>query len=371
MSQNSKIEWTDATWNPIRGCSRVSQGCINCYAERQAARFAGPMVPYADAPIPGIPLKPTPPFEGFVRITNGHPQWTGKVELVEKHLEDPLHWRRPRRVFVNSMSDLFHEALPDEAIDRVFAVMALCPEHAFQVLTKRPERMLAYINERPYSFIHSAIKHLYPACDAVEFVRGARHRLVPWLRWPLSNVWLGVSVEDQATANERIPLLLQTPAALRFVSYEPALGPVEFTRIVMPDGDDLGTGLFNDGEDSGLNWVIVGGESGPGARPFDVQWARDTVAQCKAAGVACFVKQLGTLPIIESQELLGKTYDGKFVVGKCAGVNGNAVSVCLDDHKGGDWDEWPKDLRVRQFPEVPYFTPQDETVNGAKGRDRQ
>lgn len=166
----SKIEWTAATWNPVRGCSRVSEGCRNCYAERMAARFS----------------KPGEPF----------------------------------RVFVNSMSDLFHEALPASAIDRVFAVMADARAHTFQVLTKRPKRMLAYLSGGPQPAIGGWLK-------------GNHHQCVPdqtYNEWPLPNVWLGVSVEDQKTADERIPLLLRTPAALRFVSYEPALGPVDFRR---------------------------------------------------------------------------------------------------------------------------------------------
>ena len=245
MSKTS-IEWTDRTWNPTRGCSRVSPGCVNCYAERLAHRFQGQWIKDG----PGMK---------FVQITNGHPQWTGKVELIESKLTEPLHWRKPARIFVNSMSDLFHEALPDEAIDRVFAVMALCPQHTFQVLTKRPERMRDYL--QPGFQQQRVMDHCYKFTASV---RGFMPRLG---RYPLPNVWLGVSVENQATADERIPLLLQTPAALRFVSYEPALGPVDF-------GDYLGhligcdaAGYSLDGEtcDCGakgkIDWLIVGGES--------------------------------------------------------------------------------------------------------------
>ena len=203
------IAWTDRTWNPVRGCSRVSEGCRNCYAERQAARFASPGVGIIGA-AKAIPSErsaayPAGPFYGFVQITNGHPQWTGKVELVEKHLEDPLHWRKPCKVFVNSMSDLFHEALPVVDIKSVFDVMRAAHWHTYQILTKRAARML---------------------------------EIVGWLKqqyddvYPLPNVWLGVSVEDQATADERIPLLLETPAAVRFVSYEPALSGVDFAAYL-------------------------------------------------------------------------------------------------------------------------------------------
>jgi protein gp37 len=279
---DTSIQWTDRTWNPTRGCSRVSAGCVHCYAERQAVRFSNPG-----------------PFQGFVQFANGHPQWTGKVELIESKLEEPLHWRKPKQVFVNSMSDLFHEGLPIIAIKSVFDVMRAAHWHTYQVLTKRAARLL---------------------------------EIVGWLKqqydddYPLPNVWLGVSVEDQATADKRIPLLLQTPAAIRFVSYEPALGPVYFTRL--QDGDSIlnalaGTNTYRDGEVSmhaKLDWIIVGGESGPGARPFDVAWARNTIAQCKAAGVACFYKQ------------------------------GGASNACPHDRKGGHLECFPPDLQVREFP---------------------
>ena len=280
MSQKTSIEWTDATWNPVRGCSRVSEGCRNCYAERTAARFAGTMRPYADRPLEGLALATPPPFAGFVTKVNGHPAWTGKVELIEKHLEDPLHWGDPKRIFVNSMSDLFHEELDDESISTVFAVMSQSPQHTFQILTKRPKRMLEWFSR-------------WNVTDGVEESGMTRFG---WChantdgRWPLPNVWLGVSVEDQATADERIPLLLQTPAAVRFVSYEPALGPVEFTAVGEPPINALWKGGFRDGR---IDWVIAGGESGPGARPAHPQWFRDVRDQCQAAGVPFFFKQWG------------------------------------------------------------------------------
>ncbi len=202
VMSKTKIEWTEHVWNCVRGCSRVSEGCRNCYAERMAAR--------------GLPGMRSPTTgESFAVMTPSGPQWTGRVELIESMLEVPLRRKKPTVYFVNSTSDLFHEALPDKAIDRVFAVMALCPEHTFLVLTKRPERMREYIT-----------------C---------------W-GWTLPNVWPGVSCEDQATADARIPLLLQTPAAVRFLSYEPALGPVDLTQWLPPN-------------DPHLDWVICGGES--------------------------------------------------------------------------------------------------------------
>lgn len=215
MSTNTGIEWTDATWNPMRGCSRVSEGCRNCYAERMAARFARPS--------DGYDIE-NGPFYGFVHRVNSHPAWTGKVELIPDKLLEPLSWRKPRRIFVNSMSDLFHEALPDSAIDQVFAVMALCPQHTFQVLTKRPERMREYLDGAPWGMIEEVAEEI---CDKNPKARPISVAdLLNIDRIPLPNVWLGVSVEDQGTCDERVPVLLKTPSIIRFVSYEPALGPV-------------------------------------------------------------------------------------------------------------------------------------------------
>jgi protein gp37 len=292
----SKIEWTDRTWNVSRGCSRVSEGCRNCYAERMAARFSGPGAP----------------FHGFAHPTPAGPRWTGRVELIQEKLDEPLHWRKPSRVFVNSMSDLFHEALSFEHIESVFRIMAIAERHTFQVLTKRPARMREFCLNR--SRKHS---------DTIP-----------------SNVWLGVSVEDQATADARIPPLLQTPAAVRFVSYEPALGSVDFTQVgPCRDGDHLGTTLFNHGstnDGAGIDWLIIGGESGPGARPFDLAWARSVLAQCRKAGVPCFVKQLGG----------GELLSG----GHCGPRRRNIEDRRIMHTKGGNPDEWPADLRVREFP---------------------
>lgn len=350
----SKIEWTDDTWNPVRGCSFAKGselgGCLHCYAAAMAARN----LPEMRSPTTGEP---------FAIFKDSGPRWTGKVELIESKLMEPLHWRKPRRVFVNSMSDLFHEGLPDADILSVLRTIGMSPRHTFQVLTKRSGRMLDLLKNRHWRNLgHS------PAMGGDHYVpiilgehRGTDSRFLP-------NLHLGVSVENQPTADERIPLLLQTPAAVHFASYEPALGAVKFTPYLGANTylcncgwHDTEMDLQPFGADRmclkclkiarsfpGLDWIIAGGESGPGARPFDIEWARSTVRQCKAAGVPVFVKQLGALPITTG--LLGKTLDGKFVVGSCAGINGNAVSVLLDDRKGGDWSEWPEDLRVRQFP---------------------
>ena len=263
MSDKTGIEWTDATWNPVRGCSRVSEGCRNCYAERVAARFSGPGQPYA----------------GLAVMRKGEPRWTGKVRVIEEHLRDPLRWTKPRRVFVNSMSDLFHEELSDETIDRVFAVMALAEWHTFQILTKRPERMLEWFetSER-FKRVNDAAMKEYgrPAVASQEHGMIARG-------WPLRNVWMGVSAEDQRTAEQRVPLLVKTPAVVRFVSAEPLLGKIDLR------------GAFSEPYERrwGIDWVIAGGESGPHSRPMDPEWARALRDQCRDAGAAFFFKQWG------------------------------------------------------------------------------
>ncbi len=269
---NSRIEWTDATWNPIRGCTRVSEGCRNCYAERMAHRFSGEGQPY----------------EGLTQLVNGRPAWTGKVTLVEEHLLDPLKWKpvkemsvtnhagvdvtkrrtRPRRVFVNSTGDLFHPQVPDDWIAKIAAVMVLANQHSYQVLTKRPERMQPLLSSEGFWALVSA---------AVEELTEDR-----WIyETPLPNLHLGVSVEDQATADERIPLLLQTPAAVRFVSAEPLLGAARFG------------GRDPEGVAARIDWVICGGESGTHARPMHPDWVRGLRDQCTAAGAPFFFKQWG------------------------------------------------------------------------------
>ena len=269
MSESTKIEWCDASWNPIRGCSMAkgseTGGCLNCYAARMCARG----LPGLNSPTTGEP---------FAVMRDSGPRWTGKVELIESALELPLHWRKPRRIFVNSMSDLFHESLPNEAIDRVFAVMALCPQHTFQVLTKRPERMVAYLTGGPWGHIEQR------ASETI----GTR-REIPVEHLPLAHVHFGISCENQETADARIPLLLQTPAAVRFLSLEPLLSPVDLSKwhnTVSGIGDSSSEILV------GIHQVIVGGESGPGARPMHPDWVRSIIQQCKAARVAVFVKQI-------------------------------------------------------------------------------
>lgn len=252
MSDKTGIEWTDATWNPVTGCSKVSQGCKHCYAERE-----------------------------WPRMTKLVPSYAGRdftdVRTHADRLDQPLRWKKPRMIFVNSMSDLFHPDVPFEFLDSVFATMELAPQHIFQVLTKRPERMRDYMLE--------IRKH----------------------RSPLQNVWLGVSVEDQATADERIPLLLDTPAAVRWISAEPLLGPVRLSGLfgLITDDEDVridalnGTFITSRYQEeptplgARIDWVVVGGESGPNARPMHPQWARDLRDQCAQAGVPFLFKQWG------------------------------------------------------------------------------
>ena len=250
MAQKSAIEWTESTWNPVTGCTKVSPGCQHCYAERISELFRG---------------------------VSGHPYEMGfDLTLRPGRLVQPLKWKRPKRIFVNSMSDLFHEDLPDEFIDKVFGVMALCPQHTFQVLTKRPNRMREWMEkERKRVAVVECLAELYVGHPELAERWPFDVQRAGLRGWPLPNVWLGVSVEDQKRADERIPLLLDTPAAVRFVSAEPLLGPVSNLRT------------------KNLDWVIVGGESGPGARPMNPEWVRSIRDRCQSSGVPFFFKQWG------------------------------------------------------------------------------
>jgi protein gp37 len=314
------IQWTDKTWNPTRGCRRISPGCDNCYAEKVAKRFSGPGMPY----------------EGLVTLRG---RWNGDTRVPPDKLTDPLHWRKPCRIFVDSMSDLFYEGFSDEQIAAVFGVMAACPQHTFQVLTKRPERARKW-----FEWVSAEARrkhHLSPAHwlvkEAVETVGNPNKGSgIMSPRWPLPNVWIGVSVENQKYADERIPDLLSIPAAVRFVSYEPALGPVDFSpwlveNCIRPEMD--------------ISWLVVGGESGSGARPFDIAWARSVVAQCKVAGVPVFVKQMGAQCISTAPS---QPHDALY--GWKLTHRPPPWPLHTQDAKGGDMSEWPADLRVREFP---------------------
>lgn len=254
---DTKIQWTDTTWNPVSGCTKVSPGCAHCYAEGIAERFRGPAYP-----------------KGF------------DITLREEKLYEPMRWKKPRRVFVNSMSDLFHEDIPEKFIRDIFTIMAQCSQHTFQVLTKRPERMYDLMMGWDWHSIFATL--------------------------PMPNVWLGVSVEN-ARFTHRIELLREIPSVVRFVSLEPLLG-------CMSQGFSL----------RGIDWAIIGGESGPKARPLPaldgmdpLDHIRTLIAIARRDGCDPFVKQLGTAW---------------------------ARSVGARDRKGGDPAEWPEDLRIREFP---------------------
>jgi protein gp37 len=308
MADGTHIEWTDATWNVITGCSVVSPGCTNCYAMRLA----------------GTRLRNHPTRNGLTTDSKAGPVWNGQVRFNESMLEQPLRWARPRKIFVCAHADLFHENVPDEWIDRVFAVMALCPQHVFQVLTKRPKRMREYLSDKGLSARLGAQCIWTYNTTSIAVVPGRKLLAAlgnretegepEFVPMPLPNVWFGVSVEDQTRADERIPDLLATPAAVRWLSMEPLLGPVDLTSIRAPREPDepadslnldwhfdcLTTGDYYwfDGEngqpgDSGdgpyrenrIDWVVLGGESGPGSRPLRPDWAKAVRDQCASATI--------------------------------------------------------------------------------------
>lgn len=320
------IEWTERTWNPIVGCSIVSPGCTHCYAMRMAARLEAMAVANGARILDGETRpEPLSHYLGTTKPSKAGPVWTGKVAMApDRVLTEPLRRQKPAMWFVNSMGDLFHEDVPDDWIDRVFAVMALCPQHTFQVLTKRSARMRAYVVGPWPQRVASTILHMPRSLvSGEEALRPLGNRMAEhdpeYVRWPLPNVWLGVSAERQAEADARIPDLLATPAAVRFVSCEPLLGPVDLTRARTAAGDQIsalrhvhrsvarnvtvtlagfeqrlgaGHGEVEISRPS-LDWVIVGGESGHGARPMHPDWARSIRDQCTAAGVPFFFKQWG------------------------------------------------------------------------------
>lgn len=286
MADKTKIEWTDATWNVVNGCTVHSPGCTNCYAMKQAHRF--------------------PPRQGLTVKTNGGMVWTGEVRFNEAVLTQPLRWKRPRRIFACAHGDLFHENVPDEWIDRVFAVMALSPQHQFQVLTKRSARMREYCADT-----YQLRERIGEQVLTLPMPRGG-FEPVDWDQpdnpaelnvWPLPNVWLGVSVEDQQRADERVPDLLATPAAVRWLSCEPLLGPVDLWNLGVPheckhedaytEWDTNALVCTECEEAYYLDWVVVGGESGPKARPMHPDWARSLRDQCEAAAVPFLFKQWG------------------------------------------------------------------------------
>lgn len=267
----TKIEWTDVTWNPVTGCDKVSQGCKNCYAEVMHRRLRGM-----------FPEKYSKPF-------------LGNIEVHADELMKPTTWKKPHMVFVNSMSDLFHYKVPFSFIYQVFAVMDVCRQHTFQILTKRPDRMLEFMN----AYCE------YPGTN----------------RQPLPNVWLGVSCEDQKQADLRIPLLLQAPAAIRFLSCEPLLAPIDLDNHLP---------IMERSAGNDLHWVIAGGESGHHARPMHPDWVRSIRDQCHAANVPFFFKQWG--------EWLPLEFDAqppfRFFSSTRQLIDGHAIDV-MDPETGG------------------------------------
>lgn len=304
----TKIEWVrnpdgtkGETWNPVSGCSKVSPGCKNCYAERMAKRLAGRF--------------------GYPEVPHQF-----NVTLHPDKLDLPLRWKKPRMVFVCSMSDLFHIKVSQYFVEKVFRIIAQCPQHTFQILTKRPKRMAEYMRYMPHHLRASGFSD------------------------DLSNVWCGVTAENQAAADERIPLLLQTPAAVRFVSCEPLLGAVDLVKAAsIPAVWDTRRFLTNNLRNLGLHWLICGGESGPGARPMHPDWVRSLRDQCQSSGVPFFFKQWGRWvdyhnASTETKDWLdrGQYHDGYagfpdqwnvFAVGK------KAAGRLLD---GRIWDEMPE-----------------------------
>ncbi len=325
MSDKTGIAWTDASWNPVTGCTKVSQGCKHCYAEREWAR-----------------LSANP------KATAYYGRAFTDVACHDDRLDQPLRWSKPRMIFVNSMSDLFHEDVPDAFIDKVFAVMALAPQHTFQVLTKRPERMLRWFDPGYDNREHAVGQ----AMREIAAARGDDHSGLP--EWPLPNVWLGVSIEDQTAADERIPLLLQTPATVRWVSAEPLLERVEI-GFAMPwrvAGAAYG---------QTLDWVVVGGESGPNARPMHAEWVRKLRDDCAAADVPLFMKQLGYRYIDKAQRVMGSgcrdslrfphdpVREDSLWSAETGGYGIYRIKR-LAHRAGADMAEWPTDLHLREWP---------------------
>lgn len=342
MGDKTGIEWADATWNPLTGCTRVSKGCDNCYAAKQAAGR----------------LKNTAAYRDLAVITpSGRAAFNGRIRLLPERINQPLRWRHPRRIFVNSMSDLFHPDVPDEFIAQVWQTMRFAKQHIFQILTKRPERMAAWLNRCANGGELGWITH--DGTEPARAYNGTGIVVGEANRWPLPNVWLGTSVEDQATADERIPHLLRTPAAVRFLSCEPLLGPLDirehlappmrvsrprdangrppaepFTQEDVTALNQIGRAAVRMHGGAFVDWIIVGGESGPHARPMHPEWARDIERQCRDAGVPFLFKQWGEwaplAPVYEE--------DDSDRVEEICRVESHRHPVILDQG-GHRWDE--------------------------------
>lgn len=326
--QSNGISWCDETWNPTRGCRRVSEGCRHCWAERMAARLSGPGKAY----------------DGLVSTASHfscRPRWTGRARFVPEMLERPLRWRKPRRIAVSLMGDLFHEDIAFEEIAAVFGVMAATPQHTYLILTKRPERMVEF-----HEWLAASNVGYGPAdhCVIAAGVKMGRPEfLVPRVEWPLPNVWVGVSAENQQTLEERWRYLAQVPAAVRWISLEPLLAHVDLGQL-----HKVGKHLVGNCEHSAEpDWVVVGGESGPRARPCHVSWITAIAAQCLNAGIPMHIKQLGSCPVDELEPTgRFRTHEGR------RQMEVTAKRYSISDSKGAVMDDWPPDLRVREWPEV-------------------
>lgn len=331
----SKIEWTGETWNPIVGCSVLSPGCTNCYAMRDAYRKGfNPRVPH---------------YAGLTKLVNGNPVWTGKLtQAPGSVLVKPLHRKIPTTYFVNSMSDLFHEDVREDWIDHVVAIMAICPRHTFQILTKRAERMRQYFSDPGLGtrigarLMESARGELGAEMRVIEITHNLTFGALP-------NVWLGVSCEDQKRAVERVPHLVATRAVVRFISGEPLLGEIDLEWVLR--GQSRGV----------LHWLIVGGESGPRARRCHVSHIRSLVKQGASLGIQTFVKQLGANVIDRNDAGFDGDEPDQWPAmdygriehdldGTLDGYQGAPVRIHMHNRKGGDPTEWPPDLQVRQMP---------------------
>lgn len=333
----SKIEWTDETWSPISGCKRVSPGCSRCYAERMARR------------INRLPL-----YAGVTKSTPSGPRWTGEVGVGGgKVWTQPLRWKKPRRIFVCSMTDLFYEGHDVKDVARVFGVMLACHAlglgHTFQVLTKRANTMRTLVGMQDDAF-----RFMVRGFAAVFVFDYAKRKLGDadadaFEDWPLPNVWLGVSVEDQERADERIPALLETPARVLFLSCEPLLGPIRLPDNWPGCWHPTGEGPAPDHSRCAPRdtWVIAGGESGPGARPMHPDWARSLRDQCQAAGVPFLFKQWGAHSFDRDAQL--RTASGVATTGGALGaspywrVGKKAAGRELD---GRTWDQFPEIVRA-------------------------
>jgi protein gp37 len=363
------ISYADLTWNPMIGCSRVSPGCEHCYAERLASTRLRHMPAYA--------------------VVTNKRGWNGKIHLMPKRLDEPIRRRKPARIFLGDMSDLFHPEVPFEFIAACFGVMAACPQHVFLLLSKRPQRMLDVLtNPRFYEAVLEAARPIRIARPSTGLIGISNPANIP-----AKNIHLGVTCEDQQRADERIPLLLRCPAAVRWVSAEPLLGPIDFDAWIGAEACMTDTGWGK--APPWLDQIIPGGESGPHARPCDVEWIRSIVRQCRASRVACFVKQLGSNPVgrdwmswvktgfhwpvewkcmIDDRVVASAWENGTWHTWDQNGFGGeNSSEPTLEAAKreaeasaikqgfarkklknrhGADPSEWPEDLRVREFPKL-------------------